>query len=85
MMNDKIPVYIAGSQGHVFVCLHGAGHSALSFASLARQLKSQYIVVAFDIRGHGDHYCENETDLSETTLVNDTIEVMRYLYGLFPE
>jgi protein phosphatase methylesterase 1 len=85
MMNDKIPVYIAGNQGHVFVCLHGAGHSALSFASLAKQLKSQYIVVAFDFRGHGDHYCDNETDLSETTLVADTIEVMRFINEIFPE
>jgi hypothetical protein len=35
MIEDKVPVYIAGTQGHVFLCLHGAGHSALSFAALA--------------------------------------------------
>jgi protein phosphatase methylesterase 1 len=58
----------------VFLCLHGAGHSALSFAVLARHLKAdKSTVVAFDFRGHGEHYCENETDLSEETLVNDTI------------
>jgi hypothetical protein len=38
-LDGKIPVYIAGTSGHVFLCLHGAGHSALSFAALAKNLK----------------------------------------------
>jgi len=49
--------------------LHGAGHSALSFAALAKAMKEQSTIVAFDFRGHGGHYCENETDLSEDTLI----------------
>lgn len=60
MINDQVPVYVAGNQGHVYLCLHGAGHTALSFAALAEQLKSASTVVAFDWRGHGDHRCENE-------------------------
>lgn len=40
MMNGTVPIYIAGNSGHVFVCLHGAGHSALSFAALAKYLKT---------------------------------------------
>lgn len=29
MLDDKIPVYYAGSNtGHLFFCLHGAGHTA---------------------------------------------------------
>lgn len=36
MMDDRVPLYIAGTEGHVFLCMHGAGHSALSFAALAR-------------------------------------------------
>jgi len=61
-----VPVYIAGNEGHVFVCLHGCGHSSMSFACLARELKKRgNTVVAFDWRGHGGHYRENETDLSE--------------------
>ena len=63
-IDGRIPVYIAGTEGHVFVCLHGAGHSAMSFAALAADLKTQSTVVAFDFRGHGQHYCDNETDLS---------------------
>lgn len=80
-----MPVYIAGNTGHVFICLHGAGHSALSFAALAKILKGESTIIAFDFRGHGDHYCENETDLSEDTLVADTIEVVKYVTGIFNE
>jgi hypothetical protein len=29
-------VFRAGDQGAVFFCIHGAGHSALSFAALAK-------------------------------------------------
>jgi len=64
----------------VFLCLHGAGHSAMSFACLAEQLKKMGVTTcAFDWRGHGGHYCENEQDLSEQTLIDDTIKVLLYL------
>ena len=79
MLEGQIPLYIAGNVGHVFLCLHGAGHSALSFAALAKNLKEDSTVVAFDFRGHGDHYCENETDLSEATLVDDAVTVFRHV------
>jgi protein phosphatase methylesterase 1 len=64
-MNNQVPIYIAGNQGHVYLCFHGAGHSALSFAAMAKYMKHKAIVVAFDFRGHGGHSCDNETDLSE--------------------
>jgi protein phosphatase methylesterase 1 len=78
-MNDIVPIYHAGTEGHVFICMHGAGHSAMSFAALARHLKITSTVVAFDFRGHGKHFTENETDLSEVTLVKDSIEVIKYI------
>jgi len=53
MYKDQIPVYIGGTSGHVFLCLHGAGLSALAFAAFAKHLKQTAIVVAFDFRGHG--------------------------------
>lgn len=65
------------------MCLHGAGHSALSFAALARELKGTSTVISFDFRGHGDHYCENETDLSEDTLVADSIAVFKVISEMF--
>ena len=67
------------------MCLHGAGHSALSFAALAKILKDTSTVVAFDFRGHGDHYCENETDLSEDTLIAEAINVFKEVSAMFSE
>ena len=68
ILEDKMPIYYAGSGGHVFLCLHGAGHSAMSFAALAKILKSEpynSTCVSFDFRGHGGHYCEDETDMRQ--------------------
>ncbi len=48
-------------------------------------MKDKSTVVAFDFRGHGDHYCENETDLSEETLVNDVINVFKHVSEMFNE
>ena len=48
-----MPVYIAGNAGHVFICLHGAGNSAMTFAALAANMKHRSVVVAADLRGHG--------------------------------
>jgi protein phosphatase methylesterase 1 len=79
MINGEVPLYIAGNKGHVFICMHGAGHSSQSFAALAKHLKNDYIVCAFDFRGHGDNSMANEHDLSEETLVGDAIAAIRYI------
>lgn len=85
MVKDKIPTYIAGDHGLVFFCLHGAGHSALSFAAFARRMKNEFTVVSFDFRGHGEHTHENEADLSVGTLISDTQEVFDAICELFPK
>ena len=85
ILDGQIPLYIAGTKGHVFLCLHGAGHSALSFACLAKHMKDQSTVISFDFRGHGDNFCENETDLSENTLIADTITVFKHITEMFKE
>ena len=85
MMDQRVPIYVSGTEGHVFLCMHGAGHSALSFSTLAKYLKTDSTVVAFDFRGHGGNTTENPTDLSEETLINDAIEVMRYVCHKFNE
>lgn len=84
-INGLVPLYTAGNRGHVFLCMHGAGHSALSFAALAKYLKVDSIVAAFDFRGHGGNHSENETDMSEETLVNDAVEIVRYVCQKYPE
>jgi pimeloyl-ACP methyl ester carboxylesterase len=84
MINGRVPIYIAGNKGHVFLCLHGAGNSALSFAAMASKMKSESTVVAFDFRGHGSSE-ESSSDLSQETLVNDTIEVVKWVHSVFPD
>lgn len=46
-------VFRAGDAGALFFCIHGAGHSALSFATLAKEVKNFGTLVAFDLKGHG--------------------------------
>lgn len=52
-IDGVIPLFTAGKAGLIFLCLHGAGHSAMSFAALAEKLKNRHTVMAFDFRGHG--------------------------------
>lgn len=35
-VNKGTSIFRAGSEGALFFCIHGAGHSALSFATLAK-------------------------------------------------
>jgi len=86
-IEDNIPIYISGDKGPIIFCLHGAGHSGLSFASLAGVLKSNYKLITFDFRGHGYSKVSPEFvgDLSQKTLIEDTIKVLKYIISIFPE
>jgi protein phosphatase methylesterase 1 len=56
IFGGKIPLYIAGDgSGHVYLCLHGAGHTAQSFAVMASKLKKDGTCISFDFRGHGEN------------------------------
>jgi len=85
-LENGTSVYIAGGElGPVFVCLHGAGHSAQSFACVASEIKKFATCVAFDFRGHGSNKMETDlTDLSAETLIKDTLEVLKYVDKTFP-
>lgn len=37
-------------------------------------------VMAYDCRGHGSTYTSDDNDLSVETLVNDTINLVNFLY-----
>ena len=82
--NNTLPIYISGEQGPNLICLHGAGHSGLSFAPLALVNKN-YRIIAFDFRGHGFNTQKPHNDLSEKTLINDTIEVLNHVHEKFPD
>ena len=58
----------------VFVLLHGAGQSALSWAMTAVALRSRLpncAVIAIDMRGHGHSKVVGENDMSLQNLVFD--------------
>ncbi len=57
----------------MFFCIHGAGHSALSFATLAREVKHFGTVLAFDLKGHGSSKKQNNEDYSIETLCSETV------------
>lgn len=46
-------------------------------------MKPTSTIVAFDFRGHGDHHCANENDLSEDTLIEDSINVFKKVGAMF--
>ena len=80
--DGTIPVYTAGASDEpkpIFLCLHGAGLSALSFATLAGQMKDNNVVVAFDFRGHGTNSQQDGYKMSVSNLVDDTLKVIRHL------
>lgn len=82
----NIPIYISGSEGPVFLALHGAGLSASSFAPAARLAKAipcQFI--SFDFRGHGQNtLTEDEYNMSTEILVNETLQVLNHVRSIRP-
>ncbi|KAJ3182892.1 hypothetical protein HDU85_002495 [Gaertneriomyces sp. JEL0708] len=59
----------------IFFFIHGAGHTALSWALVAEKIKVFAGVLAIDVRGHGDTETEDDDDLSMETLVDDLVTV----------
>lgn len=80
--SDTFRVYSSGSSGPVLVLLHGAGHTALSWACFARLLRDgspSLRVFAYDARGHGATECADSTTLTAEVLMEDGIAVVQYL------
>ena len=81
---NKLPIYYTGEEGPNLICLHGAGHSALSFSLLAEMAKN-FRVISFDFRGHGFNTIQPENDLSIETLISETEKVLLEINRLFPD
>lgn len=57
----------------------------MSFALLAKEVKHFGTLVAFDLKGHGfSKNVKNLNDMSIETLVNETIEVLKYVMQKYP-
>lgn len=61
-MDNGTSVYTAGKEGPIFLCCHGAGHSALSFAVFSKELTQFARIACFDFRGHGYSKVEKDKD-----------------------
>ncbi|KAL8449723.1 hypothetical protein Emed_002978 [Eimeria media] len=80
--SDTFRVYSSGSSGPLLFLLHGAGHTALSWACFTRLLRDgspPLRVFAFDARGHGATNCADSTTLTAEVLTEDGIAVVQYL------
>ncbi|KAL8437275.1 hypothetical protein ACSSS7_001038 [Eimeria intestinalis] len=73
----------SGSSGPLLFLLHGAGHTALSWACFTRLLRDgspPLRVLAFDARGHGATQCADNTTLTAEVLTEDGIAVVQFLW-----
>lgn len=67
-------------------CVHGAGHSALSFAVLAKEVKTFGILAAYDIKGHGSSQNKRAPDdFSCELLLNEAKEALVHMSSKFPK
>jgi len=79
-LDDEIPIYSSDVKKEIiFLCLHGAGLSALSFALLAQEFKGECGLIAFDYRSHGDNrQLQDAAILSLENLLVDTLRVFTH-------
>lgn len=85
VIDDTIPVYYSGNTGPIIFCIHGAGHSALTFGPLAKASKDFARVVAFDLRGHGGNSNEDESHMPIETLIEESNIVLKYIINKFDD
>lgn len=64
----------------VVVFLHGCGHGALSWALVAREVKSSCMVIAYDARGHGRSKSKDEANLSAEQQVQDAAGIIDEIF-----
>ncbi|KAH3766110.1 protein phosphatase methylesterase, partial [Pelomyxa schiedti] len=80
----KFRVYVREGVGDrtlrhpVFFMVHGAGHSAMSFAIVSAHIaqSTNCTIYCIDMRAHGLTTTENDVDLSVTTLCDDVASVI---------
>jgi len=77
----------ASADTTVFICHHGAGFGALSYALMARALSEQtggeVGILAYDCRGHGRSKFPPQV-VNDMSLAALTSDLMQVIYTLFP-
>ena len=70
----------------MFFCIHGAGHSAQSFATLAKEVKRFATLISYDLKDHGlSNKQHNNEDFSIETLCSEAIETLKAVLQRYPE
>jgi len=85
IIDDTIPIYFSGTTGPVLFCIHGAGHSALSFGPLAIEVKEFARVASFDLRGHGGHHIADETNMPIDILLQECMAALKYVINKYDD
>eukprot|EP00871_Galdieria_phlegrea_P002640 jgi/Galph1/3377/GphlegSOOS_G2014.1 len=74
-------------QQALLLLFHGGGDSSLSFGWFVKYIKeklsspSSLSILAFDARGHGDTFVDDEGDLSSERQVEDALHLLETIYG----
>lgn len=80
---NQFHMYTLGCSGPVILLLHGAGHSALSWAIFAKTIHSlcECQVVAIDFRGHGSSSSTDDLNMDASVMASDVSEALRLHYN----
>ncbi len=70
--------YRATGNGHPLVCIHGFGADSTAFRLTEKILSKDFLVVSFDLRGHGKTVIGNE-DLSFHAMAKDIEMLLEHL------
>lgn len=85
LIDDKVPIYFSGDTGPIIFCIHGAGHSALSYGPLAIATKDFARIASFDLRGHGGHRVEDEENMGIDILLEECMYALKYVSDKFTD
>ncbi|CEM37578.1 unnamed protein product [Vitrella brassicaformis CCMP3155] len=77
---DTFRVYRTGTRGPLVFCLHGGGHSSLSWSFVAERVRESVRLIAYDCRGHGSTVCADEDDFSADRLVQDALALIQKVF-----
>jgi len=77
--NGQFNVYTSiGNHKFCVLCVHGAGHSALSFSLLAKDIQRFCNVIAYDLKCHGETPGNESDDLSIENLTRDCVDIYHH-------
>jgi len=75
---NKFHLYAIGSSGPLLLLLHGAGHSALSWAVFAKTIQTycDCQIIAMDFRGHGETETTDDMNMDANVMAKDVSDVL---------